>query len=84
MVGYGISKSLGRPIVQGSNLYLKGRSLGPRDRRQMALQKPGVYRLEVRLVNNPFRIDPANPSSPLTSAIAVGGFNATTITVVRK
>ena len=47
-------------------------------------QKPGVYRLEVRLVNNPFRIDPANPNSPLTSEVAVAGFNATTITVVRK
>ena len=47
-------------------------------------QKPGVYRLEVRLVNSPFRIDPANPSSPLTSEVAVGGFNATTIVVLRK
>ena len=47
-------------------------------------QKPGVYRLEVRLVNSPFRIDPANPSSPLTSEVAVGGFNATTIVVARK
>ena len=47
-------------------------------------QKPGVYRLEVRLVNSPFRIDPANLSSPLTSEVAVGGFNATTIVVARK
>ena len=47
-------------------------------------KKPGVYRLEVRLVKGPFRIDPANLRSLLTSEVAVGGFNATTITVVRK
>ena len=47
-------------------------------------QTPGSYRLEVLFINSMFRIDPANPNSPLTSEVAVAGFNATTITVVRK
>ena len=47
-------------------------------------QKPGVYRLDVAFVNSMFRVDPANPNSPLTSEAAVGGFNNTTITIVRK
>lgn len=49
-----------------------------------AFKQPGVYRLEVRLVNKPFLLDPANPNSSLLSAIAVAGLDNTTINVSVK
>lgn len=49
-----------------------------------AFKAPGVYRLEVRLVNKPFRLDPANPNSPFLSAIGVAGLDSTTINVSIK
>ncbi len=49
-----------------------------------AFKKPGVYRLEVRLVNKPFLLDPSNPSSPILSAIGVAGLDSTTINVSVK
>ena len=45
---------------------------------------PGVYRLEVRLVNRPFLIDPSYKSGPFDRAIAVAGFNDTTLTITTK
>ena len=45
---------------------------------------PGVYRLEVRLVNRPFLIDPSYKFGPFDRAIAVAGFNDTTLTITTK
>jgi hypothetical protein len=49
-----------------------------------AFKTPGVYRLEVRLVNKPFLLDPSDKSSPFLSAIAVAGLDSTTIDVSVK
>jgi hypothetical protein len=49
-----------------------------------AFKKPGVYRLEVRLVNKPFLLDPSDRSSPFLSAIGVAGLDSTTINVSVK
>ena len=45
---------------------------------------PGVYRLEVRLVNRPFLVDPSYKRGPFDRAIAVAGFNDTTLTITTK
>jgi hypothetical protein len=49
-----------------------------------AFKTPGVYRLEVRLVNKPFLLDPSDRSSPFLSAIGVAGLDSTTINVSVK
>lgn len=49
-----------------------------------AFKDPGVYRLEVRLVNKPFLLDPSDKSSPFLSAIGVAGLDSTTINVAIK
>jgi hypothetical protein len=49
-----------------------------------AFKDPGVYRLEVRLVNKPFLLDPSDKSSPFLSAIGVAGLDSTTINVSVK